>query len=152
MLKPQDAEADGKATEEADVPPEREIIGAPPPIEDLSRGLKRLTGIAEALRKELTELRAALARAEERAEEAEAETAQLEKRAKEAETLADRLEETLRAREEEIEEERADYESQLSDAQRERDEALVLVTSLSRRLGTPGIENTKSERKRPAKK
>lgn len=85
-----------------------------PPIDDLGRALDRIVGVAESARSELDRLRAALAAAERRAEEAKVEVARLEAASRDRESL-------------------------LRDARRERDEALALVMSLARRLGTPGL-------------
>ena len=58
------------------------------------------------------------------------------------------LEEKIRAKEEKIREEkerldadRRKLEQEVKDAYRERDEALVLISSLTRRLNTPGLED-----------
>lgn len=97
---------------------------AAPPIEGLERDLERITDLAEAARSELDRLRASLAAAERRAEEAKAEVARLAAESR-------------------------DRESCLGDARRERDEALALVTSLARRLGTPGLVRPPPEDGRP---
>ncbi len=113
-------------------------------LKDLDRRAQALAGerdeIAARLAAVEKETREKLGEADREVERLRGEMAALEKERDEIRADLARREEEIAGEREELEARRREMEEEVRSARKERDEALALITSLTKRLGTPGVE------------